>query len=110
MVIFIIFYTALDYMGIGGVGAGDLKLLAALMPFMFARDLLTLLILYFIAVMALWISFSILWKRQKTESSLASLNQQGTKWGRRTPPMGVALAGAMIVYLGMMGAGALGAA
>lgn len=100
---FILFYYLLDLMGIDGIGAGDLKLLAAVVPFMFGKDLMLLLVLYFIAVMILWITFTILWKRQRRESSLASLNQEGTKYGRKTPPMGVAIAGAMIVYLVILG-------
>ncbi|MEM7056283.1 MAG: prepilin peptidase [Pseudomonadota bacterium] len=109
LVAFILLYSLLDVMGIGGIGAGDLKLLAAVVPFMFARDLLMILIFYFIAVMAVWMTFTILWRRKKGESSFASLNQEGTKYGRRTPPMGVAIAGAMIAYLIVMGLRAQGA-
>ena len=75
---------------------------------MFGKDLLLLLVLYFIAVMILWITFTFLWKKQRRPSSLASLNQEGTKYGRKTPPMGVAIAGAMIVYLVILGMRAQG--
>lgn len=108
LIVFIVLYGVLDSMGVGGIGAGDLKLLAAVIPFMFASDLLMILIFYFIAVMAVWIVFTIAWKRKKHESSLASLNQEGTRYGRRTPPMGVAIAGAMIAYLVVMGLRAQG--
>lgn len=108
LVVFILLYALLDSMGIGGIGAGDLKLLSAVIPFMFAADLLMILVFYFIAVMAVWIVFTIAWKRKQHESALASLNQEGTRYGRRTPPMGVAIAGAMIAYLAVMGLRAAG--
>lgn len=108
LVAFIILYAVVDAMGLGGIGAGDLKLLAAVIPFMSGKDLLMLLVLYFIAVMVVWLIFTIVWARKKRESSLASLNQEGTKYGRRTPPMGVAIAGAMIAYMVILGLRALG--
>lgn len=107
LVFFFILYTVLDAIGAGGnIGAGDVKLLSALVPFISWHDSFVVLIIYTVSVVVLAVAFTLLWRR-KAPSTFASMQQQGRKLRRKTAPMGVSIAGTMIAYLGLLGYRAL---
>lgn len=111
LVFFFILYTLLDAIGAGGnIGAGDVKLMAMLIPFIAWRDALTMSIIYLVAVALLAVVYAILWRRQegREESAWASLNQTGKRFRKRTPPMGVSMSAAMLAYMILLGGRDLG--
>jgi len=111
LVFFILLYALLEAVGGGGVGAVDLKLMAALVPFIAFRDAFVVLVVYTAATVILAVVFSMLWARQSrkgTESGWASINQTGRTFRKRTPPVGVAIAATMVVYLALLGLRDLG--
>lgn len=112
LVLFFLMYSALYYAGVGGVGAGDLKLMSAMVPFIALNDAFIVLVIYTIATVLLALVFAVLWARQakRTEDSAwESLNQTGQRFRKRTPPVGVAIAAAMLIYLTLLALRDLGA-
>jgi len=83
---------------LGMVGAGDAKFAAAMAPFISPGDALFFLLLFSLVLIASWIMHRIAGRvpavRRATEG--------WTSWDQgKLFPMGVALAGALAIYLGM---------
>ena len=111
LVLFFVLYTLLGAIGAGGaLGAGDLKLTAALIPFIAWKDAVLMWLIYLVSMIVLAVFYGILWRRQKGRgrSDWESLNQSGLKFRKRTPPLGVSIAGSMIVYPTLLGMRDLG--
>lgn len=112
LVLFFLLYSALYYAGVGGVGAGDLKLMAAVVPFIALKDAFVVLIIYTLATVLLAAVFAVLWARQAKrdkDSAWLSLNQTGQRFRKRTPPVGVAIAATMLIYSGLLALREVGA-
>lgn len=99
LVIGFVIYTLIDTFAGGTLGAGDVKLLAALIPFVDTVHALEALIIYTVTIMGFSILFLIVWGFRKNRTGLKSLDQSGRKVLKVASPFGVALALTAIIYL-----------
>lgn len=99
LVIGFIIYALIDTFASGSLGAGDVKLLSVLVPFVDARDTLDVLIIYTVAIFVFSFLFLTIWGFRKNRTGLKSIDQSGKKVLKVASPFGVALAATAIVYL-----------
>lgn len=92
-------YTAVDSFMPGSLGAGDVKLLAALVPFVDARDTLDVLLIYTGTIIGFSVLFLVVWGFRKNRTGLKSIDQSGKKVLKVASPFGVALAVTAVIYL-----------
>lgn len=112
LVLFFALYTFLYYAGAGGIGAGDLKLMSAMVPFVAMQDAFIVLLIYTGSTILLALVFAVLWARQAKrdeDSEWLSLNQTNQRFRKRTPPVGVAIAATTIFYMVLLGLREVGA-
>ena len=100
LLVFFGLYVLAHSVGIGKIGGGDVKLLSALVPFVFLHDAVNALIIYTISVFTVAFGILIIWGFRKKTTGLASLDQRGKKVAQVASPFGVALAFTTIFYLG----------
>ena len=100
LAIFFAFYSFLDWLGVNSIGGGDLKLFAALVPFVFLRDTLEVMIIYTITIFVFTFAFLTVWGFRRNSTGLASIDQSGKKVLKVASPFGVALGITAIIYLG----------
>lgn len=100
LVLFFCVWAVMDMIGIAGIGAGDIKLFAALVPFVAQKDSLSVLTIYAVTTMIFGTLFLIAWGFNRKARRLASLNQKEKRFWKVASPFGVALAATALIYLG----------
>lgn len=100
LVAFFLVWAAIDSFAPGSLGAGDVKLLAALVPFVDRVDAFSTLFLWTIVILVCTFGFIIAWAFTRKRTGLVSLDQSGKKVARLPSPFGVALAVTAIIHLG----------
>jgi prepilin peptidase CpaA len=93
-------YVLLDTLGLAAIGGGDMKLFAALIPFVARADAFEALVIYTLVVLVFIMVFLLVWARTRRSTGMASLDQK-RKMLKLASPFGVAMAVTAIVYLGM---------
>ncbi|MFK7945520.1 MAG: prepilin peptidase [Paracoccaceae bacterium] len=101
LVLFFVLWSVMDSVAPGTFGAGDVKLLAVLVPFIDLSDAFSTLILFTVIMMLVSVLFLVAWGFSRGRTGLTSLDQKGKKILKVTSPFGVALALTTIVYLGL---------
>lgn len=99
LVVFFALWSLIDSLAPGSLGAGDVKLLAALVPFVDLADAFDTLVLYTVVILICTIAFIIAWAFSGKRTGLASLDQKGKKVAHLPSPFGVAMAVTAIVHL-----------
>ena len=99
--VFFLVYTAMSSAGLIGLGAGDIKLMSVLVPFIDAKDALHVLLVFTITSLVLAVAFLIIWGFRKKRTRYASMNQAERRMLKVVSPYGVAMAGTILYYLGM---------
>lgn len=100
LVVFFIIWSLIDSIGPGTLGAGDVKLLASLVPFVSLAEALDVLILLTVVIFIFALVFLFSWGFSRKRTGLASLDQHGRKVLKLPSPFGVALAFTAIIHLG----------
>lgn len=85
----------------GLVGAGDAKFAAAMAPFVAAADALTMLPLFAAVLLAAFVTH----RAARAVPAVRELTPHWESWQRRDFPMGLALAGALVLYLALAASG-----
>ena len=85
----------------GLIGAGDAKFAAAMAPFVAAADVLTMLPLFAAVLLAAFVTH----RAARAVPAVRGLTPNWESWQRRDFPMGLALAGALVLYLGIAAGG-----
>ncbi|MEM7744875.1 MAG: prepilin peptidase [Pseudomonadota bacterium] len=93
-------YLILGSIGIAGIGAGDLKLIAALVPFMWSRDALEIVVIFGVVIWVFLVGFIIAWRRYRRSSRYAALGQDEKSTMKVASPFGVSLALTIVIYMG----------
>ena len=102
LVVFFVIWAIIDSIGPGTLGAGDVKLLASLVPFVGLTEALDVLILLTIVIFVFAMVFLIAWGFSRKRTGLASLDQSGRKVLKLPSPFGVALAFTAIIHFGRL--------
>ena len=89
-----------DTLRFGKLGGGDIKLLSALVPFVFLKDALNVLLIYTVLTLLVATATMVAWGFRKNATGLASVDQSGKKVAQVASPFGVALGLTAIIYLG----------
>ncbi|MEM6622444.1 MAG: prepilin peptidase [Pseudomonadota bacterium] len=100
LVLGFVLYSILHSVGLAAIGAGDLKLISALVPFMWWRDAAEILLIFTIVIWIFLIFFVIAWKRIKRASNFAAMSQDEKKTFKLASPFGISLAATILIYLG----------
>ncbi|MEM1299844.1 MAG: prepilin peptidase [Pseudomonadota bacterium] len=101
LIVFFLLWALADSFSPGNLGAGDVKLIAALVPFVDLADAAQTLVLFTVLVILLAVVFLMVWAMTRRRTGYASLDQSGKKVRKLTSPFGVALALTAVLYLGL---------
>ncbi len=100
LLLFFGLYVLLDTLGLAAIGGGDMKLFAALIPFVALKDAFEALVIYTGVVLVFTMVFLLVWARTRRSTGMASLDQK-RKFLKLASPFGIAMAVTAILYLGM---------
>lgn len=101
LVVFFLLWALVDSFAPGTLGAGDVKLLAVLVPFVDLADALSTLLLFTVTVLVCTIMFIVAWAFTKRRTGFVSLDQKGRKVARLPSPFGIALAATTVIFFGL---------
>lgn len=94
---------------LGGIGGGDAKMLAALVPFTFPSDIGLVLILYAVLTLFLMMVLRIAMQMARhNETGWLAVDQLHKPARERVFPMGLIFGSTMLIYLGINTAGSIG--
>lgn len=94
---------------LGGIGGGDAKMLAALVPFAFPQDVVSILALYAILTLFLMMVLRIVMQvARHDETGWLAVDQLHKPARERVFPMGLIFGSTMLIYLGINTAGSIG--
>lgn len=100
LVAFFLLWAIADSFFPGKLGAGDVKLISALIPFIDLYEAFETLILFTIVLMVFLMFFGFAFVFTRGKSGVASLNHKGKKIWQVPSPFGVAMAATIVIYLG----------
>lgn len=101
LVVFFVIWALVDSFAPGTFGAGDVKLLAVLVPFVDLREAFPTLVLFTVIMVTVSVIFLFFWAITRRKTGLTSIDQTGKKVWKVTSPFGVALALTAIISLGL---------
>lgn len=101
LVVFFGLWALADSFLPGNLGAGDVKMLAVLVPFIDLREAFPTLVLFTVVLLAFTIVFMVSFVFGSKKTGLRSLDQEQKKAWKVPSPFGVALAVTAVIFLGL---------
>lgn len=94
---------------LGGIGGGDAKMFAALVPFAFPPDIGLILVLYAVLTLSLMMVLRLVMQvNRHKETGWLAVDQLHKPARARVFPMGLIFGSTMLIYLGINAAGSVG--
>lgn len=101
LVVFFAVWALADSFLPGNMGAGDVKLLAVLVPFVDLREAFPALVLFTVVLIAFLVVFMVVFAFSSKKTGLRSLDREEKKAWKVPSPFGVALAVTAVIFLGL---------